>query len=359
MEPGAGERRVTILGGLLAALTDPLGYAFMRNGLVAVVLLGVACGLVGVFVVHQRLTFFAHALSHTVFPALVVATALRADLTLGAIVGTAATVALVLALRAQRDVGDDSAVGIVFIGLLALGVVLVGLLRIRAQVVADVLVGNVLGISPLDLVLSGALVALIGLVVLALYRPLVLVAFDHGRVALADRHVAELIGNVLGHAREPRPDDPSTEEQTSARPTASTRATSTRTGRLRAHGAPARRPRRLPARRLPAPCPRRPRRRARPGRWRRQPGRLHARPCLRRACGRPPPRRRLRPRGGAAWRPRRLPGGRAPPPPARRPLRRPRTGRAGLTARMSAAVAPRASAAECVDARGATWPRGR
>src|SRR2546422_7947345 len=68
LEPGGGERRVTILGGLLAALTDPLGYAFMRNGLVAVVLLGAACGLVGVFVVHQRLTFFAHALSHTVFP---------------------------------------------------------------------------------------------------------------------------------------------------------------------------------------------------------------------------------------------------------------------------------------------------
>jgi ABC-type Mn2+/Zn2+ transport system permease subunit len=169
---------VTILEAARAALVDPLGYAFMRNGLVAVALLGAACGLVGVFVVHQRLTFFAHALSHTVFPALVIATALRADLTLGALVGTAATVALVLALRAQRDVGEDSAVGIVFIGLLALGVVLVGLLRIRAQVVADVLVGNVLGISPLDLLLSGALVALIALVVLALYRPLVLVAFD-------------------------------------------------------------------------------------------------------------------------------------------------------------------------------------
>jgi manganese/iron transport system permease protein len=167
-----------ILDSARSVLTDPLGYAFMRNGLVAVVLLGAACGLVGVFVVHQRLTFFAHALSHTVFPALVIATALRADLTLGAVVGTAATVALVLALRAQRDVGEDSAVGVVFIGLLALGVVLVGVLRVRAQVVADVLVGNVLGIAPIDLVLSGALVALIALVVVALYRPLVLVAFD-------------------------------------------------------------------------------------------------------------------------------------------------------------------------------------
>src|SRR5439155_18146641 len=96
----------------------------------------------------------------------------------GAAVGAAATVGLVLALRAQRDVGEDSAVGIVFTGLLALGVVLMGLLRIRAQVVADVLVGNVLGISALDLAISAALVAAIGAVVLALYRPLMLVAFD-------------------------------------------------------------------------------------------------------------------------------------------------------------------------------------
>lgn len=171
---------MTPVEALRAALVDPLAYAFMRNGLLEVVLLGVACGLVGVFVVHQRLTFFGHALSHTVFPALVVATALRVDLTLAALVGTAATIGLVLALRAQRDVGDDSAVGIVFIGLLALGVVLIGLLRIRSQLVADVLVGDVLGVSAADLAASAGLVLLVGSLVLALYRPLVLVAFDRG-----------------------------------------------------------------------------------------------------------------------------------------------------------------------------------
>ncbi|HZQ97918.1 MAG TPA: metal ABC transporter permease [Chloroflexota bacterium] len=171
---------MTPVEALRAALVDPLAYAFMRNGLLEVVLLGVACGLVGVFVVHQRLTFFGHALSHTVFPALVVATALRVDLTLAALVGTAATIGLVLALRAQRDVGDDSAVGIVFIGLLALGVVLIGLLRIRSQLVADVLVGDVLGVSAADLTASAGLVVLVGSLVLALYRPLVLVAFDRG-----------------------------------------------------------------------------------------------------------------------------------------------------------------------------------
>ena len=56
----------------------------MRYGLVEVVLLGGASGLVGVFVVQRQLTFFAHALNHTIFPAVVLAAALRLDLTVGA-----------------------------------------------------------------------------------------------------------------------------------------------------------------------------------------------------------------------------------------------------------------------------------
>jgi manganese/iron transport system permease protein len=163
---------------LRAALLDPLGYPFMRYGLAEVALLGVACGLVGVFVVHRDLTFFAHALSHTIFPALVLAAAWRVDLALGALVGAALTVALLFGLRLRPDVGEDSAVGIVFIGLFALGVVLVGLLRVRSRDVGAALVGNVLGVTPDDLALGAGLVVCLALAVGALYRPLVLATFD-------------------------------------------------------------------------------------------------------------------------------------------------------------------------------------
>jgi manganese/iron transport system permease protein len=166
------------LGGLVAALLGPLGYPFMLRGLLEALLLGAACGLVGIFVVQRNLTFFAHALSHTVFPALVLATVLRVDLALGALVGTVVTLALILGLQRQRGVGEDSAVGIVFIGLLALGVVLVGLFRVRSRDVGAALVGNILGVGEGDLLLGAGLLLGLGVAVGALYRPLLLASFD-------------------------------------------------------------------------------------------------------------------------------------------------------------------------------------
>jgi manganese/iron transport system permease protein len=134
---------------------------------------------VGPFVVHRNLTFFAHAITHTIFPALVLAAALQVNLMLGAAVGAAATVVLVFGLRrASPEVRDDSAVGITFIGLFALGVVLVGLLRVRSRDVGAAVTGNLLGVGPTELLTSGLLVLGLLVGITLLYRPLVLTTFD-------------------------------------------------------------------------------------------------------------------------------------------------------------------------------------
>src|SRR5262249_20338874 len=70
--PGRRRRGRPVLEQLLASLLEPFQYPFMRNGLLEVALLGVAAGAVGALVFLRGLTFFAHALSHTVFPGLVI-----------------------------------------------------------------------------------------------------------------------------------------------------------------------------------------------------------------------------------------------------------------------------------------------
>ena len=177
---------------------DPLQLAFMRHGLLEVVLLGVASGLIGPFVVQRRLTFFAHALSHTIFPALVLAAVLRIDPAVGALLGAAATAAFVLALLRRPDIGEDSAIGIVFVGLFALGVVLIGLLRVRSRDVSAAVVGNLLGIGPGDLLLSAGLVLLLAAAVAALYRPLALVGFDPIAAQALGLPVGRLEGVMIG-----------------------------------------------------------------------------------------------------------------------------------------------------------------
>jgi ABC-type Mn2+/Zn2+ transport system permease subunit len=162
----------------LGVLTAPLEYAFMRNGLLEVVLLGTCCGLVGPFVVHRKLTFFGHALSHTMLPALVMGSLLGISTLLAAAVGGLVTLALVHQLRGRQQVGEDSAVGVVFVGLFALGVVLVGWFRIKSADLGAAMVGNLLGIGPTDLVVSGVLLLMLATLMWLVYRPLVLVAFD-------------------------------------------------------------------------------------------------------------------------------------------------------------------------------------
>ncbi|MPZ15301.1 MAG: hypothetical protein GEU73_12900 [Chloroflexi bacterium] len=163
---------------LLSTVTDPLQYGFMRLGLIEVMLLGIASGLVGVFVVQRQLTFFAHALPHTIFPAVVLAAVLRVDLAAGALVGAALTLVLVFGLQRHAAVGHSGAVGIVLITFLALGVVFVGLFRVRTADVGAALVGNVLGTSAGDVLLTAALVAGIAVTLWLVFWPLVFTSFD-------------------------------------------------------------------------------------------------------------------------------------------------------------------------------------
>jgi len=163
---------------MIGVVLDPLALPFMRNGLVEVVLLGLACGLIGPFVVHRNLTFLAHALSQTIFPAVVLAAILRVDVVIGAAVGAMLTLVLVLLLQRRSHIADDSAVGIAFVGMFALGVVLVGLFRVRSRDVGAALVGNLLGIGPVELALSVGLVVALWATIWLLKGPLVLTTFD-------------------------------------------------------------------------------------------------------------------------------------------------------------------------------------
>jgi manganese/iron transport system permease protein len=148
--------------------------------------------------VLRKLTFFGHALSHTVFPGIVLATVLQVYPLFGALVAAALTVALVSFLMRRSDVGDDSAVGIVFIGLFAFGVMLVGIFRIRSATIGDALVGNVLGIGTADLVTTAVLVVLAVGTLVGTYHAQVMTAFNRTGALALGLPVAMLDALLLG-----------------------------------------------------------------------------------------------------------------------------------------------------------------
>jgi len=164
-------------------LVAPLRHAFMVRALVASVLVGGLCSVVGAFVVLRSMAFLGDAIAHSVLPGiatgmLVAGRGDRRSLFWWAL-ATSVLVALGIGWVSRRGrLREETAIGIVFAGTFALGIALLSRVRGFALDLVHVLFGDVLGVSAADLVLIAAFGAAVLLVILLFYKELLLVSFD-------------------------------------------------------------------------------------------------------------------------------------------------------------------------------------
>jgi manganese/iron transport system permease protein len=183
---------------VIGFLVDPFSYGFMQRGLVATLLIGVVCAVMGTFVVLKGLAFIGDAVSHAAFPGLVIAYILGLPLYLGGAVAAVGT-ALAIGLVSRRGrLRFDTSVGVLFAGTFAFGVLLFSTINGYVGDLLGYLLGNVLGISIGDLVqvaLLGAIVLAIGLVT---RKELLYATFDPLGAAASGLPVAALEYLLLG-----------------------------------------------------------------------------------------------------------------------------------------------------------------
>ncbi len=170
---------------MLDWLLEPLGFAFMTRGLIAAVMVGVICSVVGTFVVLRGMSFYGDALAHAILPGLAVGYIIgggsgadRAVLFWWALAAAILSALGIGAITHGGRVKEDSAIGIVFVGMFALGIALISAMRSFAVDLAHFLFGNVLGVSDGDLERVAIFGALVLLVVFLFYKELVAIAFD-------------------------------------------------------------------------------------------------------------------------------------------------------------------------------------
>ncbi len=163
----------------MGPLLDPfLDNEFMLRALIAGCLVAVACAIVGTFVVLRGLAFIGDALAHGVLPGIAGALLLGLPGIAGAIVGAAVMIAGVDLVRRRSRLSGDTAIGLLFVGMLALGVVIVSRSDSFTGDLTRILFGEVLGISWDDILLQlGATVA-VALVAVVCARPFMMLAFD-------------------------------------------------------------------------------------------------------------------------------------------------------------------------------------
>jgi manganese/iron transport system permease protein len=162
----------------IAILTDPMAYGFMQRGLVAALLVGIVCAVMGTFVVLKGLAFIGDAVSHAAFPGLVIAYIIGAPLYIGGAVAAIAT-ALAIGLVTRRSrLRFDTSVGVLFAGTFAFGVMMFSTIKGYVADLLGYLLGNVLGIGVGDLIQVAILGAIVLVIVLAIRKELLFATFD-------------------------------------------------------------------------------------------------------------------------------------------------------------------------------------
>ncbi len=159
-------------------LTDPLAYSFMQRGMLASVLVGILCAVIGCYVVLRSMAFIGDAMAHAILPGVAVAYLLQGNLLLGALVA-----ALIVALgigffTRQGRIKEDTAIGIMFAAALSLGILLISTIRTYAVDLMHILFGNVLGVSTGDLWLTAGLGIVVLATILIFYREFLVISFD-------------------------------------------------------------------------------------------------------------------------------------------------------------------------------------
>mgnify|MGYP000897190422 FL=1 len=159
-------------------LTEPFVFGFMQRALVASVIVGVVCAVIGCYIVLRSMAFLGDALAHAILPGVAVAYLVGANLLAGALAAGVIVAVGISFVTKAGTIREDTAIGIFFAAALALGVVLISTTGGYAVDLTHVLFGNVLGVSATDLWISGGLALVVLLAIVLLYRQLLVVSFD-------------------------------------------------------------------------------------------------------------------------------------------------------------------------------------
>jgi ABC-type Mn2+/Zn2+ transport system permease subunit len=166
-------------------VTPFLDNPFLQRSLIAGVLVAISCAIAGTFVVLRGLAFLGDALAHGVLPGVAGALLLGAPGILGAAVGAAVMITGVNLVTSRSRLSSDTAIGLLFVGMLGLGVMMVSHSDSFTGDIVGILFGEILGVSRSDLAQQAIAVVVIAVIARVFIRPLLMLSFDPEQADIA------------------------------------------------------------------------------------------------------------------------------------------------------------------------------
>ena len=159
-------------------LIDAFEPAFMQRALIGGLLAVVATSLVGTWVVLRGLAFLGDALAHGVVPGIALAVLWSFNPFVGAFIAALVMSGLITFVSNRTVMRDDTAIGLLFVGMLALGVLIISKAKSFATDVTAILFGDALGVTRTDLRNQSIAAVIVIVLTILLYRPFLALTFN-------------------------------------------------------------------------------------------------------------------------------------------------------------------------------------
>ncbi len=169
---------------------------FLRFALIGGILVALTCAIAGTFVVLRGLAFVGDALAHGVLPGIATALLLGVSGIVGASVGAVVMMGGVSLVARRFRLSGDTAIGLLFVGMLALGVIITSRSDAFVGDLTRILFGELLGVSGNDLLMQLCALGVVGAIAFVGRRPFLLLSVDEG-LARTSGFSTRLFHNVM------------------------------------------------------------------------------------------------------------------------------------------------------------------
>ncbi len=169
-------------------LFDAFEPAFMQRALIGGIIAVVATSLVGTWIVLRGLSFLGDALAHGVIPGIAIAILWGFSPVIGAFFSAMIMSGLVTFVSNRTPVRDDTAIGLLFVGMLALGVLIVSKAGSFATDVTSILFGDALGITSEDIRRQLIYTSILLVCTILFYRPFMVLTFNRDKAQTLGMH---------------------------------------------------------------------------------------------------------------------------------------------------------------------------
>lgn len=166
----------------------PFELGFQQRALVGGILAALMASTVGTWLILRGMSFFGDAFVHGVIPGVAAAVVLDINPLIGAAVAAAVMVVAIELVQRKTVLGEDTSIGLLFVGMLALGVIIISRLDSYSGSLTSILFGDALGVSTGDIAGQAILLGIVLVVSIILYRPLVALSLNRDKAELLGMH---------------------------------------------------------------------------------------------------------------------------------------------------------------------------